>query len=149
MKGKQKSTRGVKSIYNDKLAKKICEHIANGLSLRKIQKIEGMPNADTIRKWCLNREDFNAQYVRAKIQQTEAFAEQILEISDKSEDDVVVDSGVINSRRLQIDTRKWLMGKMKPKKYGDSSMLKVADNKGGKLGLGDILSEIDGKTSGL
>jgi hypothetical protein len=53
-------------------------------------------------------------------------AEEILEIADESGFDakiidgkIVVDHDAINRARLRVDTRKWLMSKMTPMKYGD------------------------------
>lgn len=42
----------------------------------------------------------------------DAIAEQTMEISDDLTEDA-------NSRRVRIDTRKWLLSKLAPKKYGD------------------------------
>lgn len=57
-------------------------------------------------------------------------AEDVLEISDtpvmgeiktiKPDGSIEIKQDeMLGHRRLQIDTRKWLMAKMKPKKYGD------------------------------
>lgn len=54
-------------------------------------------------------------------------AEDILEIADNSSQDeietpdgrIVVNNEFIQRSRLRVDTRKWLMAKMKPKVYGD------------------------------
>jgi hypothetical protein len=54
-------------------------------------------------------------------------AEEILNIADNQEADVLEDEdgnittnhNVINRARLRVDSRKWLMSKMFPKKYGD------------------------------
>ncbi len=57
----------------------------------------------------------------------EALAEEILEIADDGSNDTYetedghekVNTDVINRSRLRVDTRKWLMSKLAPKKYGD------------------------------
>ena len=54
-------------------------------------------------------------------------AEEILVISDDSKHDVEVDENgqkrmnaeYVARSRLRVDTRKWLLAKMLPKKYGD------------------------------
>ena len=43
-------------------------------------------------------------------------AKEILELSDKIEDDNPVK---VQRARLQVDSRKWLAARMAPKKYGD------------------------------
>lgn len=45
--------------------------------------------------------------------QMEAMAEEILELADQA------DAETYNAQRLKVDTRKWLMSKLAPKKYGD------------------------------
>ncbi len=42
----------------------------------------------------------------------DAIAEETFEISDDKDDDPA-------SRRVRVDTRKWLLSKLAPKKYGD------------------------------
>ena len=51
------------------------------------------------------------RYARAKSAALEAMANDILEISDGDGDH--------NRARLRVDTRKWLLSKLAPKKYGD------------------------------
>jgi hypothetical protein len=51
-------------------------------------------------------------YTRAREQQYQRWAEEILEISD----DDTLDP---NARRVRVDTRKWLLSKLLPKQYGD------------------------------
>jgi hypothetical protein len=48
-------------------------------------------------------------------------ADEILEISDHREEDHTPFTGmnVVQRDRLRIDTRKWLLSKLEPKKYGD------------------------------
>lgn len=56
--------------------------------------------------------DFAVGYAHAKRQQIEAMAEDIVDIAS----DETLDA---NERRLQVDTRKWLLSKLIPKTYGD------------------------------
>ncbi len=59
--------------------------------------------------------------------QAEHFAGEIIEIADASVNDrftddkgkVLVDHEVVARDRLRVETRKWLMARMAPKKYGD------------------------------
>lgn len=54
-------------------------------------------------------------------------AEDIIDISDESSRDfietedgrMIPNTEAIQRSKLRVDTRKWLMAKMKPKKYGD------------------------------
>lgn len=86
----------------------------------------------TVFKWLRDYPKFSEQYARAKEVQVEAFAEDLIAISDDGENDTYevkigdtgetvkkTDHDVIARSKLRVDTRKWLMSKMLPKKYGD------------------------------
>lgn len=116
----------------------VCKHIAAGKSLRTIAKIDGMPCASTIMLWASKGSKgdeeyaaFAEQYTRAMEARVELMAEEILDISDdglndytkKTKGEEVVNSDHIQRSRLRVDSRKWLMAKMMPKKYGDKAEL--------------------------
>lgn len=120
--------RGRPSTYTPEIAAAICERLATGDSLRKICRDDGMPAEATVRQWAIeNREGFYAQYVRARDLGLDAMADEILDISDDNSRDVAVDEDgnevinhdVVNRARLRVDTRKWYLSKLAPKKYGD------------------------------
>lgn len=120
-------TEGRPSDYTQDTADKICEGISLGSSLRTVAKIDGMPSVATIFKWMRENDQFLNQYARATEERTEAMSEDILDISDDGTNDymettdgkIVYNGDAIQRSRLRVDTRKWLMAKMKPKKYGD------------------------------
>ena len=58
------------------------------------------------------------QYAKAKEQGIERFADEIAEIADDESQDIFNPSKVARDR-LRIDSRKWLLSKLIPKKYGD------------------------------
>lgn len=124
------TTVGRPTDYSDELAAKFCAMIAIGYSLRTACKEEDMPAPTTIYVWLRQHKEFNEQYARACEERTEAMAEDILDIADDGTNDyMMVTKGdqefeVLNSEhlqrsRLRIDTRKWLMSKVKPTKFGD------------------------------
>ncbi|MDE3023787.1 MAG: hypothetical protein KGI54_18380, partial [Pseudomonadota bacterium] len=108
---------GRPTIYTEKLGIEICEWIANnsgGLRAGCSQH-DHWPEYTVIRRWL--REDkfpeFSHLYARAKEEQAETMGEDIILIADNKGADP-------NDKRVRIDARKWLMGKLKPKKYGDT-----------------------------
>jgi len=116
---------GRPSEYTPERAQAICELLAQGKSLRTVCKEEGMPEVKTVFKWMSDYPDFLQQYARAKQESADAMAEEILDISDETIG--VIKSGAekkssayAQAQRLRVDTRKWLMAKMKPKKYADT-----------------------------
>lgn len=66
-----------------------------------------------------------SQYEDAKEEQVEFLGEEILEISDGE----MKGKADVQHARLKIDSRKWLMGKLKPRKFGDRMALTDGDGK--------------------
>ncbi len=57
------------------------------------------------------------QYARAKELGMQAVAEELLDIADDSK------VGETDKARLQVDTRKWLLARLVPKRYGDRTII--------------------------
>lgn len=122
---------GRPSSYTDETAAIICERIANGQSLREVCRDEAMPGKSTVMRWLGEREAFRDQYARAREAQADYWADEILEISDDGSNDwmkrqhgdddpvEVPNHEHISRSKLRVDSRKWLMSKLAPKKYGD------------------------------
>lgn len=124
----------------------ILAKIRDGSSLLAICKNgdDWIPSESTFRGWCDADPDLAANYARAREDRADLIFEQCLDIADKQSADVsvvdgvdVIDHNVIARAKLQIDTRKWMLGKMQPKKYGDK--LEVD----GKVGLTITISGDD------
>lgn len=99
------------SSFSEEIADDICQRIADGKSLRSICSHEGMPSRESVRRWLADNENFRGQYARAREEQADYYADEIIEIADLAEDP--------QKARVQIDARKWKASKMAPKKYGD------------------------------
>lgn len=130
MKEVEKHAGGRPSLYSQELADRICQEIAQGKSMRTVAKSDDMPDLSTIFRWLRTHPEFCQQYTRATEERSEAMAEEILDIADDGSNDfMTIEKGnkeytvenkeVTNRSRLRVDTRKWLMAKMKPKKYGE------------------------------
>lgn len=105
---------GRPSSYNQKIVDAICERLADGESLRSICRDDTMPSTSSVTKWLTDHEEFSAQYARARELQADALFDDCLNIADKGEK--ALDDAA--DRKLQIDTRKWMAGKLKGK-YSD------------------------------
>lgn len=70
-------------------------------------------------------EELGKKYARAKLAGLERMADEILEISDAREDDEAVQRA-----RLRVDSRKWLLSKLAPRKYGEKLNVSGADGEG-------------------
>ena len=117
--------------FSKSLALDICKQIAQGTSLVKICKQEGMPDYSTILDWLCREDepfkDFSLMYARAKEDQADYLAEEIIDIADDSSKDTAYDekgnpycdNEWVQRSKLRVDARKWIASKLKPKKYSE------------------------------
>ncbi len=116
------------SSYTKAMAARICDRLAEGESLRAICRTDGFPNIVTVMRWLDSFAPFRSQYARAREIQAETLAAEILDIADtpmlgtietaKEWGIEIKTADMIEHRRLQIDARKWIASKLKPKVYG-------------------------------
>jgi hypothetical protein len=114
--------KGRPSDYTQEMADLICEKLCEGESLRAICLPDEMPNRSTVFRWLSLHEEFSNQYARAKEEQAEALADDIIAIADQYDQAIEkLEGGTdhIQRAKLRIDSRKWVASKLKPKKYGD------------------------------
>ena len=90
-----------------------------------------MPAQATIYVWLLRHPEFVERYTRAREEQAETHADEIVSIADetpqtkeiKDKDgnviDITLDSAYIQWQKNRIEARKWNAAKQRPKKYGD------------------------------
>jgi hypothetical protein len=127
---KSAAKRGRPTIYSKQLADSICKQLADGWTLRAICRQDDHPAESTVRGWALDdTEGFFAQYARARDIGLDAIADQTFEIADtpllgtrtKSgpHGTEIVTGDMVDRSKLQVDTRKWYLSKLAPKRYGD------------------------------
>jgi hypothetical protein len=123
---------GAPSTYSQHIATVICIRISEGESLRTILKDDGMPAQSTVYEWLMRHPVFAEQYTRAREEQADSLADEIIAIADEQPEIVVVtdkktgaviehklDGAFLQWQKNRIDARKWTAMKLKPKKYGD------------------------------
>lgn len=117
-----------------------------------------MPDKSTVMRWLASHQEFRDQYACAREAQADYYAEEIIEISDDGTNDwmerklsdgssePVENKDVLARSRLRVDTRKWLMARMAPKKYGDK--LDIDQRTTHEVGnsVSDLMKAIDGRT---
>jgi len=139
-------TTGRPCEYTVTIGDAICEALAEGESLRAICAADEMPHRATVFRWLYAVPSFRDQYARARDEQAETLADDIVSIADeqctmvradkhgaKADDEagdveVVFDATAVARNRLRIDARKWVASKLKPKKYGDKLELGNIDD---------------------
>lgn len=126
-----KNKGGRPTIYSQDLADRICVRLALGESIRSICKDDTMPAQSQIYAWLQRHPEFQEQYTRAREEQAESHADEIVDIADETpalvevkDDkgnvvDIKLDSAFIAWQKQRIDARKWNAAKQRPKKYGD------------------------------
>ena len=109
---------GAPTTYNTHMASIICIRIAEGESLREIVKTVGMPDRTVVYDWLLRHPEFANQYARAREEQADTLADEIIAIADESPEtvevrdkegnviDIKIDSGYVNYQRQRIEARK-------------------------------------------
>lgn len=117
---------GRSSTFSQEKADAICAALEQGQTLRKACAEHGLNHA-TVLLWTKDHPAFADQYAEARQIGYQLLADEIIEISDDSSGDVIVDdegntrtdAERVARSRLRVDTRKWMLSKMLPKIYGD------------------------------
>ena len=140
--------KGRPSSYSEEIVSRICEALAgSSAGLAEIcRSDETLPHDRTVYRWLADpkHEEFRQRYASAREAQAHFFGDEILEISDDGTNDwmkrnvgeetvVVADHEHISRSKLRVDSRKWLMSKLAPKKYGDKLEATVQGPNGGPV----------------
>jgi hypothetical protein len=111
-----------------KTCAEILARVTDGQSLRAACRNgdDWTPSEALFRQWCDSDADLASQYARAREDRADVIFEECIEIADRQGADIVtvdgvdtIDHNVIARNKLMIDTRRWMLGKMQPRKYGD------------------------------
>jgi hypothetical protein len=123
------STTGRPTTFNQKTADLICMMLSEGMSLRQIlkaDKVGVLPAQSTVYEWLLRHPSFAEQYTRAREEQADTNADEILDIADEMPPEYTdkdgktsLDQTYIAWQKNRIEARKWTAAKLRPKKYGD------------------------------
>ena len=117
--------------FSEALAAEICRRLADGELLGDICRPARMPSRVTVRRWQGENGPFRDRYAVARDQQADALADEAIHIARNADADTVAVC------RLQIDTLKWLIAKIAPRRYGE----KVAPDAAVKVSIGDAIEQ--------
>ncbi len=118
----------MKHVYlTDGIWSVILDRIAAGESLNKICSTVDMPGRKAVFERIGKDTTAMQQYNLALSLRADTHAEELLTISDDGTNDTYVDdegnrrvdTDVIARSKLRVDTRKWIISRMDPKRYGD------------------------------
>lgn len=103
------------------IAQEVFKQMREGKSAFQACKFAGIPQS-TFNSWLNSDPELVAEYARAREDLHEHIAAEIVAIADQpvgSTESGATDTGAVQKQRLQVDTRKWLLSKLAPKKWGD------------------------------
>lgn len=123
----EKKKAGRPTIKSDELLTFICTEITEGKSLVKICRENGF-HLSTVFQWLCDDKSFSDKYARAKEEQADTLADEIIDLSDEAailDSNPSLASAAVQAARLRVDARKWVAAKLKPKKYGDRVQAEV------------------------
>lgn len=118
-----------RSEFDQKTADRICDQIIEGKSLRRICTEKWAPSKKIVLRWLKENAAFAAQYSRAREEQADGYADELMELGKQA------NSENAHAIRVRADIIKWVCSKLKPKRYGDRLALDVR--------VLQILTEID------
>ena len=106
--------------------------MATGKSLSSVLREPGMPPWATFNRMLRSNEQLRVAYDKAVQDRADKLADEIIELSD-----AVMPEGLrgpeasawVQQKRLQVDARKWVASKLKPRTYGDRIDVSVVDQR--------------------
>jgi hypothetical protein len=156
---------GRPSAYSRPLADEICRRLAGGETLTSICKDPHMPDRSTVAGWSFeDRDGFHSVYTRAREVAMDLMAEDLITIAaethaivDVEETDpdgkplldangavklrkvrVPLSSDVVARNRLRVDTAKWYLAKLAPRRFGDKVTQEHTGPNGGPIALAAV-----------
>lgn len=121
-------------VFSIELFDAICKDISSSsIGLHHICKKHGISHV-SFYNW-IKDEDLLNKYMRARDEQADYLADEILNIADDKTGDLqdsefgqVGNAANVNRARLQVEARKWIAAKLKPKKYGEKMQTEQSIN---------------------
>ena len=134
--------RGRPTEYTEELGAEICERIANGATLTRLCEEEDMPERRRVTRWLMSNPEFAALYARAREQQVDYEADEMLDIADNISEDAYVefhpltgqpyakiDGFTAKRAQVMIDTRKWRAERLNRRVFGQKVEHAISDDR--------------------
>lgn len=136
---------GRPSEFSEEIFDRICDRMSEGAGLREICAEPGMPSRSTVLRWIKDNKERSDHYQQAREAGFDWIAEEIIRISDDATGDNITEErdgksvtlpnhANVQRARLQVDSRKWILSKIAPRKYGDKVELLTATAEPGAAG---------------
>jgi len=115
----------------------IIDRVSAGKSVSTVLSEKGMPNWTVFQAMLAHDANLNAAYEKAVQNRADKLADEILELSDEQMPaglEGAMASAWVQQKRMQVDARKWIASKLKPRTYGDRIDMTVRDERISVLG---------------
>ena len=115
----------------------LIDRITGGRSLSSVLREDDMPVLQTVQLKLERDEKYRAAYEKAVQDRADRLADEIMELADETMPPELQGPGAsawVQQKRLQVDARKWVASKLKPRVYGDRLDVSVSDNRISVLG---------------
>jgi hypothetical protein len=115
----------------------ILEGVVSNLSLGRIieegerEFPEGFPSSYTVKTYLASNNEFSTRYARAKDMSQDFMAEDIIDIIDGRHSDFR--QADLDERKASVEERKWVMGKLRRKKWGEVKTTEITGADGTPL----------------
>ena len=128
---RQRKTGGKVQAISAALVERVCERVANGETLTAVLRDPGMPSWSSFHRRINSSYDLRAAVARAREAGYARMADDLLEIAEDGRNDYVERQGRngkpfialndehVRRSQLRIDTRKWLLSKVLPARFGE------------------------------
>ena len=143
-----------RSAYSEEVVEKVCNHVANGGSLRALMREDKtIPSYYVLFGWMQEHPEFEDKWRTARAFNADALFDEILEISNTPVDTIMTvqrakgnvettKKDAVEHRRLQIESRKWMIEKLAPRKYGNKITTEISGPDGSPLQISNISDEL-------
>lgn len=119
----------------NEIVTEVCTLIASGKSMRDAIKEVGKASRQSVFDWINEDKKKLDQYARAMEYRADCIFDDIIDIADNTEGDMMMDENGrekvnhenIQRSRLKVDTRKWIISKMMPSRYGEKLDITTED----------------------
>jgi len=146
--------------YSEETAEAVLQLIAQARPFGYIEKLPGMPSAQTVLRWMdpestTFRSGFRERYARAREMAADLLAAEALAIADDPTGDWITrfdkkagetidvpDYENVQRSRLRVDTRKWAAAKLHPSRYGDKVTTELSGPQGGPIVTASVVTDL-------
>lgn len=114
------STKKPDTPYTPELADQIINRLADGETLIRITRDDGMPHTSAIHQWISTYPDFAERYQKARQHAATSLVEQMMEEVAAEERPEQV-----GLTRLKMETKRWVASKFNPQAFGDTRKIDI------------------------